>query len=103
MRKEDGFIDACSLKPAPGQDQFVSHPIRSLAQAYVYRNQRQPFGLYADGKTVGCVMVICDCDVPEYDIRRMMIVESAQGRSFGRDGGLILLLFFGLQFPRKVI
>ena len=35
-----------NLKLAPGQEEHVSHPIRSLAQAYVYRNQCQPFGIY---------------------------------------------------------
>ncbi len=28
----------------PEQEKYVSNPIRSLAQAYVYRNQCQPFG-----------------------------------------------------------
>ena len=41
---EENFIDAFGLKLAPGQESFVSHPIRSLAQAYVYRDQCQPFG-----------------------------------------------------------
>ena len=41
---EDSFIDAFNLKLAQGQESFVSHPIRSLAQAYVYREQCQPFG-----------------------------------------------------------
>ena len=41
---EDNFIDAFNLKLAPGQERFVSHPVRSLAQAYVYRDQCQPFG-----------------------------------------------------------
>ena len=36
---EDNFIEAFNLKLANGQERFVSHPIRSLAQAYVYRNQ----------------------------------------------------------------
>ena len=80
---EDNFIDAFNLKLAPGQERFVSHPIRSLAQAYVYRNQCQPFGIYADGKMVGYVMVIYDWDVPEYDIWHMMIDASAQGRGYG--------------------
>ena len=31
---EDNFLDAFHLKLAPGQESFVSHPIRSLAQAY---------------------------------------------------------------------
>lgn len=80
---ENNFLDAFDLKPAPGQERFVSHPIRSLAQAYVYRDQCQPFGIYADGKMVGYVMVIYDYDVPEYDIWHMMIDRSAQGRGYG--------------------
>ena len=80
---EDHFLDAFQLKFAPGQEQFVSHPIRSLAQAYVYREQCQPFGIYAEGKMVGYVMVIYDYDVPEYDIWHMMIDASVQGRGYG--------------------
>ena len=80
---EDNFLDAFRLALAPGQERFVSHPIRSLAQAYVYRNQCQPFGIYAEGKMVGYVMVIYDYDVPEYDIWHMMIDASAQGRGYG--------------------
>ena len=44
----ENFIDAFNLKLAQGQERFVSHPIRSLAQAYVYRDQCQPFGIYED-------------------------------------------------------
>ena len=80
---EDNFIDAFNLKLAPGQEKFVSHPVRSLAQAYVYRDQCRPFGIYADEKMVRYVMVIYDYDVPEYDIWHMMIDESAQGRGYG--------------------
>lgn len=80
---EDNFIDAFHLKLAPEQERFVSHPIRSLAQAYVYREQCQPFGIYADGKMVGYVMVIYDYDVPEYDIWHMMIDEAEQGHGYG--------------------
>ncbi len=82
---EDNFIDAFNLKLAPGQEKFVSHPVRSLAQAYVYRDQCQPFGIYADGKMVGYVMVIYDHDVPEYDVWHMMIDEKSQGRGFGGE------------------
>ena len=55
---EENFQDAFRLRLAPGQEEYVSHPVRSLAQAYVYRNQCQPFGIYAAGKMVGYVMVI---------------------------------------------
>jgi diamine N-acetyltransferase len=80
---EENFIDAFNLKLAQGQESFVSHPVRSLAQAYVYRNQCQPFGIYDGDTMVGYVMVIYDYDVPEYDIWHMMIDGSKQGRGYG--------------------
>ena len=82
---EENLIDAFNLKLTPGQEEFVSHPMRSLAQAYVYRDQCQPFGICADGKMVGYVMVIYDYDIPEYDIWHMMIDESVQGRGYGGE------------------
>ena len=33
---QENYLDCFKLELAPGQDKFVSHPIRSLAQAYVY-------------------------------------------------------------------
>lgn len=88
---EENFIDAFHLKLASGQEAFVSHPVRSLAQAYVYRDQCQPFGIYADEKMVGYVMVIYDYDVPEYDIWHMMIDEAEQGKGYG-SAALALIL-----------
>ena len=82
---EDNFLDAFHLKLRKDQEEFVSHPIRSLAQAYVYRNQCQPFGIYQDEDMVGYVMVIYDYDVPEYDIWHMMIDEARQGRGYGKE------------------
>lgn len=80
---EENFIDAFHLTLAPEQEPFVSHPIRSLAQAYVYREQCQPFGIYEGDTMVGYVMVIYDYDIPEYDIWHMMIDESNQRRGYG--------------------
>ena len=42
---EDNFLDAFRLKLAVEQENYVSNPIRSLAQAYVYQEQCQPFGI----------------------------------------------------------
>lgn len=81
---EKNFIDAFGLKLDAGQERFVSHPIRSLAQAYVYREQCQPFGIYDEEVMVGYVMVIYDYDIPEYDLWHMMIDVSKQGRGYGR-------------------
>ena len=81
---EENFVDAFHLKLAPEQERFVSHPIRSLAQAYVYREQCQPFGIYEGDTMVGYVMVIYDYDIPEYDIWHMMIDASYQRRGYGK-------------------
>ena len=82
---EENFLEAFHLSLGPGQEEYVSHPIRSLAQAYVYRDQCQPFGIYSAGKMVGYVMVIYDYDVPEYDIWHMMIDRTEQGRGYGGE------------------
>lgn len=70
---ESNFIDCFNLQLGDGQDKFVSHPIRSLAQAYVYRDQCQPFGVYAGDTMAGYVMVIYDYDEEAYNIWHMMI------------------------------
>ncbi len=81
---EENFIDAFNLKLGEGQEEYVSHPVRSLAQAYVYREQCQPFCIYHEDEMVGYVMVIYDHDVPEYDIWHMMIDASGQGKGYGK-------------------
>ena len=88
---EENFIDVFNLKLSKEQEAFDSHPIRSLAQAYVYRTQCQPFGIYADEKVVGYVMAIYDYDIPEYDIWHMMIDESQQGKGYGKAALKLLL------------
>ena len=85
---EDNFLAAFNLKLNPDQEKYVSHPVRSLAQAYVYRDQCQPFGIYCGDEMVGYVMVIYDYDVPEYEIWHMMIDSSRQGRGLGRAARL---------------
>ena len=80
---ENNFIQAFNLKLDKAQEQFVSHPIRSLAQAYVYYNQCTPFGIFDDDTMIGYVMVIYDYDLAEYNIWHMMIDESDQGQGYG--------------------
>ena len=81
---EENFVDAFNLKLGDGQEKYVSNPIPSLAQAYIYREQCQPFGIYDEDKMVGYVMVIYDYDIPEYDIWHMMVDYSNQGKGYGR-------------------
>lgn len=81
---ESNFIECFNLKLGSGQDKFVSHPIRSLAQAYVYYSQCTPFGICDNGRMVGYVMVIYDYDEQTYNIWHMMIDASEQGKGYGR-------------------
>lgn len=81
---EENFIDAFQLELRKDQERFVSHPIRSLAQAYVYYQQCTPFGIYYEGTMVGYVMVIYDYDMDEYNIWHMMIDKKYQGRGYGK-------------------
>ena len=80
---ENNFIQAFKLKLDKDQERFVSNPIRSLAQAYVYYNQCTPFGIIADDTMVGYVMVIYDYDLAEYNIWHMMIDAAHQHQGFG--------------------
>ena len=82
---ESNFIDAFHLKLADSQEKFVSHPNRSLAQAYVYYHQCTPFGIYAGESLVGYVMVIYDHDTSEYNIWHLMIDRRYQGMGYGKQ------------------
>lgn len=88
---EDNYLDAFNLKLAEGQEKYVSDPVRSLAQAYIYRNQCQPFGIYEGNRMVGYVMVIYDYDIPEYDIWHMMIDAGEQGKGYGSEALMLVL------------
>ena len=83
---QTNFIDAFHLELQDRQEKFVSHPIRSLAQAYVYYSQCTPFGIYFENKMVGYVMVIYDYDLSEYNIWHMIIDKHEQGKGYGKAG-----------------
>ena len=86
LQKVDGsnFLACFSLKLGAQQEKFVSHPIRSLAQAYVYREQCAPFAVCRAGEVIGYLMVIYDYDEEAYFIWHLMIDVQHQGRGYGR-------------------
>jgi len=88
---ESNFMDAFRLELAEGQEVFVSHPIRSLAQAYVYYHQCTPFGIYAGEVMVGYVMVIYDYDTGEYNLWHLMIDRNHQRLGYGKQAVLACL------------
>lgn len=94
---ECNFIDCFNLKLAAGQEKYVSNPIRSLAQAYVYYSQCTPFGIFSDEKMVGYVMVIYDYDEQTYNIWHMMIDEHFQGNGYGKEALKQVLNYISLK------
>lgn len=82
---ESNFIDAFKLELEEGQEVFVSHPVRSLAQAYVYYHQCTPFAIYAEDCMVGYVMVIYDLDTREYNLWHLMIDKNHQRQGYGKQ------------------
>ena len=81
---ESNFIPCFDLELNDWQKEFVSHPIRSLAQAYVYYKQCTPFAVLSGGEVVGYIMVIYDYDEETYNIWHLMIDRRRQGKGFGR-------------------
>lgn len=78
------YMECFRLQLAPGQEKYVSSPIRSLAQAYVYYKQCTPFGIYAGDQMVGYVMVIYDDEEETYNIWHLMIDQQFQGKGYGK-------------------
>lgn len=81
---ESNFLACFALKLNAWQEEFVSHPIRSLAQAYVYSRQCTPFAVCCNGDVVGYLMVIYDYDEKTYNIWHLMIDARHQGKGYGK-------------------
>ena len=75
-----------SLRLELQQEKFISHPIRSLAQAYVCTTTAsvRPLRSAALVRWVGYLMVICDYDEEAYFIWHLMIDAQHQDRGCGR-------------------
>lgn len=95
---ESNFIECFSLKLKEGQEKFCSHPIKSLAQAYIYYHQCTPFGIYEDDIMVGYVMVIYDYDEKSYNIWHFMIDEKFQGKGYAKKA-MPLILEYIKSYP----
>ena len=91
LRKIDrsNWRDAIELKVAPGQESFVSSPVKSLAAAFVRQHgdhfEYVPMGIYDGERMVGYVAMLCDAQTADnYWIDDIMIDARWQGRGYGR-------------------
>src|SRR5699024_9373109 len=86
---EDNCEKVLKLKISEEQDKnrFVAPNVRSLADAYLYRNAGDvfPFAVEDDGEVAGFILLDEDGKEKEYMNWRMMVNERLQSRGNGKD------------------
>lgn len=84
---EDNYEKVISLKIRDSQEKFLAPNVRSLADAYVYRNEDvTPFAVLNNEEIVGFILFDVDEDDSSTSIIwRMMIDEKHQGNGYGKE------------------
>ena len=81
---EENFLAIVNMKRPEGE-RFVASNERSLAQAWLYRENNDvfPFAIYADGQPVGFMMLDEDAEERVLVIWRIMFPEEHANRGYG--------------------
>ncbi|WP_315026856.1 GNAT family N-acetyltransferase [Abiotrophia defectiva] len=85
----DNYFQVLELKISPEQEaaKFVSPVVRSLADAWFYREEgiTYPKAIYADEDLVGFIMYELDTEEQQVFVWRFLIDQAFQGRGYGRQ------------------
>ena len=85
----DNYSQVLNLKITPAQEaaKFVSPVVRSLADAWYYREEgiTYPKAIYADEDLVGFIMYELDTEEQQVFIWRFLIDQRYQGKGYGRQ------------------
>ncbi|WP_456048002.1 GNAT family N-acetyltransferase [Abiotrophia defectiva] len=85
----DNYFQVLELKISPEQEaaKFVSPVVRSLADAWFYREEgiTYPKAIYADEDLVGFIMYELDTEEQQVFIWRFLIDQRYQGKGYGRQ------------------
>ena len=85
----DNYFQVLELKISPAQEaaKFVSPVVRSLADAWFYREEgiTYPKAIYADEDLVGFIMYELDTEEQQVFIWRFLIDQRYQGKGYGRQ------------------
>ena len=92
----DNLEVVLKLKVSKEQENFVSTPAYSLAQAYVYRNNAYPFAIYADDTLVGFIMFGFYELRNQYTLWKFLIDEKYQNKGYGK-----MALALGIEYMKK--
>ena len=94
---ESNYGECIELTVASDQERFVASNVRSLADAYVWRDAAEPCAVYAADEMVGFALLFpltegtptypvpADATVRGAILVRLMIDARFQGRGYGRD------------------
>lgn len=85
----DNYSQVLNLKITPAQEaaKYVSPVVRSLADAWFYREEgiTYPKAIYADEDLVGFIMYELDTEEQQVFIWRFLIDQRYQGKGYGRQ------------------
>ena len=85
----DNYSQVLNLKITPAQEaaKFVSPVVRSLADAWFYRDEdiTYPKAIYAKEDLVGFIMYDLDPEAKQVFIWRFLIDQRYQGKGYGRQ------------------
>lgn len=81
---EQNYQKILDLSTGAGQEEFVARNIRSLAQAWVFRDRARPYALYEGEEPVGFIMFDWRPEKKWVEIWRLMIDHRFQGKGYGR-------------------
>lgn len=81
---EQNYQKILDLSTGTGQEEFVAQNVRSLAQAWVFRDRARPYALYEGEEPVGFIMFDWRPEEKTAEIWRFMIDYRHQGKGYGR-------------------
>lgn len=81
---EQNYQKILDLSTGAGQEEFVARNVRSLAQAWVFRDRARPYALYEGEEPVGFIMLDWRPEKKWVEIWRLMIDHRFQGKGYGR-------------------
>ena len=81
---EQNYQKILDLSTGAGQEEFVARNVRSLAQAWVFRDRARPYALYEGEELVGFIMFDWRPEKKWVEIWRLMIDHRFQGKGYGR-------------------
>jgi diamine N-acetyltransferase len=83
---EENYEAVLQLKVTEAQGKFVAQNVRSIADAYLYREAGDvfPYAVQDGDKVVGFILLDEDEEEKELMIWRMMVDKDYQGQEYGR-------------------